>query len=32
VTALRSVRIYKDRQAMLNAPKSAAKPDDTMTK
>jgi carboxyl-terminal processing protease len=33
VTALRSVRIYKDRQAMLNAPKSVApKPDDAVTK
>ncbi|HEX4140889.1 MAG TPA: S41 family peptidase [Candidatus Methylacidiphilales bacterium] len=33
VTALRSVRIYKDRQAMLNAPKAAApKPDDAVTK
>ncbi len=33
VTALRSVRIYKDRQAMLNAPKpSAPKPDDAVTK
>jgi carboxyl-terminal processing protease len=36
VTALRSVRIYKDRQAMLNAPKppaaGAPKPDDAETK
>jgi carboxyl-terminal processing protease len=35
VTALRSVRIYKDRQAMLNAPKSPApspKADDAVTK
>ena len=33
VTALRSVRIYSDRQAMLNAPKAAApKPDDAVTK
>jgi carboxyl-terminal processing protease len=33
VTALRSIRIYKDRQAMLNAPKPAApKPDDAVTK
>jgi len=33
VTALRSVRIYKDRQAMLSAPKPAAsKPDDAVTK
>jgi carboxyl-terminal processing protease len=33
VTALRSVRIYKDRQAMLNATKTAApKPDDAVTK
>ena len=32
VTALRSVRIYKDRQAMLNTPKPAPKPDDAGTK
>jgi len=35
VTALRSVRIYRDRQAMLNAPKSPApspKADDAVTK
>jgi carboxyl-terminal processing protease len=32
VTALRSVRIYKDRQAALNAPKPGAKPDDAVTK
>jgi len=32
VIALRSIRIYKDRQAMLNAPKPAAKPDDAVAK